>query len=447
MRHVSTRRVPTPNVRLWAAIVALSVIGIVLFSLTITFGVRQCDNLLVDANLLVRDPVPVLFAFGGNYHWFYELEIRNLTEIWYLYVIQVRGTADHNASLVFENQIINDNYAIVRDNNTVLRRQFALSVIGTTEGVDPVLIQNGSSASSQLKILIYMSAVFNQSDPFLLQSSAQFEHRLFFSNSFDRVYKIRTGPVITVPPVSALTTLIRAGRPFPLFLPNSTQRALCFIAGGPGINSRHRTAITPLPGPLYLAQKYAIDWMLLNDTDGRAYRNDGTQNGDWYGYGAPVLAVTMGTVVSVQDGLADNTPGQPPVIAINKSSVIGNAIVIEVAASSPPRYVLYAHLKPGSLLVTVGQSVTEGQQLAQMGNSGNTLAPHLHLHISNGPQPIESESVPYHYKSFEYVGECPEDCVLAGTSCFSPYIFQPSTLPVAQRTDELPLDASVLYFL
>ena len=39
-----------------------------------------------------------------------------------------------------------------------------------------------------------------------------------------------------------------------------------------------------------------------------------------------------------------------------------------------------AHLKKGSIKVKEGQHVNEGEFLAQVGNSGSSSEPHLHIH-------------------------------------------------------------------
>jgi hypothetical protein len=52
----------------------------------------------------------------------------------------------------------------------------------------------------------------------------------------------------------------------------------------------------------------------------------------------------------------------------------GKQVVLHVA---PERFVLFAHLKPGGVLVREAEQVEWGARLAQCGNSGNTSAPHL----------------------------------------------------------------------
>lgn len=55
----------------------------------------------------------------------------------------------------------------------------------------------------------------------------------------------------------------------------------------------------------------------------------------------------------------------------------------------------YAHLKPGSVQVEEGDTVSAGKVLAQVGNTGNTSAPHLHVHVMDRPSAIASASIPY----------------------------------------------------
>ena len=65
----------------------------------------------------------------------------------------------------------------------------------------------------------------------------------------------------------------------------------------------------------------------------------------------------------------DNPP--PPPLA----GLPGNHVTLRIA---PGIYVLYAHMKPGSVRVRVGERVRRGQVLGELGNSGNSATPHLH---------------------------------------------------------------------
>src|SRR5690606_19154995 len=77
--------------------------------------------------------------------------------------------------------------------------------------------------------------------------------------------------------------------------------------------------------------------------------------------------------------------------------VDGNHVVLDLGDG---RYALYAHLKPGSVLVHKGQHVHRGQVLGLVGTSGNSSEPHLHFHVTDGPSPLASNGVPYLLRSF-----------------------------------------------
>jgi murein DD-endopeptidase MepM/ murein hydrolase activator NlpD len=44
-----------------------------------------------------------------------------------------------------------------------------------------------------------------------------------------------------------------------------------------------------------------------------------------------------------------------------------------------------AHLKRGSARVSEGEQVRLGQEIAAVGDSGNSLWPHLHFHVQDSP--------------------------------------------------------------
>lgn len=64
----------------------------------------------------------------------------------------------------------------------------------------------------------------------------------------------------------------------------------------------------------------------------------------------------------------------------------------------------YAHLKKGSVKVKIGERVHRGQLLAQLGQSGNSAAPHLHFQLSNAATFEGAEGLPYVFENFEFFG-------------------------------------------
>lgn len=101
--------------------------------------------------------------------------------------------------------------------------------------------------------------------------------------------------------------------------------------------------------------------------------------------GVAVLAAADGTVARVRDGVADvsvRTTGPEAV----KGQECGNGLVINHAGGLSTQY---CHMRQGSLAVKAGQAVKRGQILGQVGLSGQTEYPHLHLTVRRGDTTID----------------------------------------------------------
>ena len=59
---------------------------------------------------------------------------------------------------------------------------------------------------------------------------------------------------------------------------------------------------------------------------------------------------------------------------------------------------------PDSVTVEVGDRVSEGDEIARLGNSGNSSAAHLHFQLSRTPLIFSSDAVPYVIDEFTVVG-------------------------------------------
>ncbi len=110
-----------------------------------------------------------------------------------------------------------------------------------------------------------------------------------------------------------------------------------------------------------------------------------------------VIAAQGGKVVQVKNGCSPGNYGC--------GGGYGNYIKIQ---HSDGKYTLYAHLHKGSLKVTKGSQVLQGQVIAKVGNTGNSTGPHLHFEVrvsstkrvnpldyidKKEPRPSASESV------------------------------------------------------
>ncbi|MCP2192707.1 Peptidase family M23 [Williamsia deligens] len=124
------------------------------------------------------------------------------------------------------------------------------------------------------------------------------------------------------------------------------------------------------------AQRGAWDLVRLgsNGRSRRGFRQ--AADGDFAAYGAPVVAPCDGTVVRAVDGLADGVP--------TTTHPAGNHVVIDTGSER----VVLAHLHYGSVRVEQGQHVTAGVVLGEVGNSGNSTEPHLHIHAERDGVPL-----------------------------------------------------------
>ncbi|MEU2778912.1 LysM peptidoglycan-binding domain-containing M23 family metallopeptidase [Streptomyces sp. NPDC007162] len=115
------------------------------------------------------------------------------------------------------------------------------------------------------------------------------------------------------------------------------------------------------------------------------------------GFTLPVSGATVGTGYHVAGSMWSSgyhtgvdfvVPTGTPVKAVGAGTVVtagwggayGNQVVIRLADGY---YAQYGHLS--ALSVSVGQTVTAGQQIGLSGATGNVTGPHLHFEIRTGP--------------------------------------------------------------
>ncbi|MEU6278027.1 M23 family metallopeptidase [Streptomyces populi] len=165
-------------------------------------------------------------------------------------------------------------------------------------------------------------------------------------------------------------------------------------------NTHHRRGLAPINGRFYVPQRFAIDWYRVGE-QGQTWEGDPTRLTSYLSYRQPVVAAAGGRVVEVQDGVPDNQPPlTPPVPPIEDT--VGNHVTVQVA---PGRYLLYAHMTPGSLRVREGDRVEPGQVLGLIGNSGNSTTPHLHFQVMTTAAFFPTDSPPFTFRRFSVVGQ------------------------------------------
>ena len=196
----------------------------------------------------------------------------------------------------------------------------------------------------------------------------------------------------------------------------------------------HRRAGIPVNGSFFVSQRFAIDWVKV-DENAQQSNGDSSKNANWPTYGQNAIAVADAKVVSVLDGLPERVANALPTDT-TMQNVTGNHVILDLGHG---RYGFYAHLQPGSLKVHLGDSVKRGQVLALVGNSGNTTAPHLHFHVSDGLGPLSSQGLPYVIDAFTVKG-VGVDATEQGKVLIKPLPLQ------GPQHAALPMDAYVVDF-
>ena len=190
-------------------------------------------------------------------------------------------------------------------------------------------------------------------------------------------------------------------------------------------------------GRISVAQRYAVDWEQL-DASGRIYTGPQEKLESYTIFGKPTLAVADGRVVSVVDGLPEQTPGKFP-SNLPLAEADGNSVILDLGSR---RYALYAHLQPGSIKVRVGDNVKPGQVIGLVGDSGNSIAPHLHFQVTDGPDSLSSNGLPYEIRSFQVTGKTPgteafDEAEAKGTALEVTPLSTPENVNVAMPLDQL----------
>ncbi|WP_405098832.1 M23 family metallopeptidase [Oceanobacillus sp. FSL H7-0719] len=132
------------------------------------------------------------------------------------------------------------------------------------------------------------------------------------------------------------------------------------------------------------SQRYAYDLLIFEEDN--SFNGEATDNDSYYAFGKDVVAPLEGTVVSVENNIADNTP----TVDTNAEEPLGNHVIIE---HENGEYSVLAHFKQGSVVVSKGEEVKAGQLLGAAGNSGNSSEAHIHFHVADHVKWEEARSI------------------------------------------------------
>jgi hypothetical protein len=174
----------------------------------------------------------------------------------------------------------------------------------------------------------------------------------------------------------------------------------------------------PSHGTDMLGQRYAYDLVRTDHRTGLHLHPAGTlrwlliggRTWDCYGWGQPVHAALDGVIVQAVDGVAERQwlhVARESWVAVKNTlafarrgldaaRLAGNHVIMATGGM----YALYAHLAPGSVVVTRGQQIRAGEVLGRVGHSGNSTAPHLHFHLMDSADPLQARGIPCAFSAY-----------------------------------------------
>lgn len=120
------------------------------------------------------------------------------------------------------------------------------------------------------------------------------------------------------------------------------------------------------------SMRYAVDMVQVNRLGFTMNGFISEENEKYYIYKEKVHSLLAGVVSEVVDSCADNIP-----YSGNYQYGTGNHEVIK----KDNYYVLLGHLKSETINVYEGQFIEQGEYIGQIGNSGYSNRPHLHMQV------------------------------------------------------------------
>lgn len=136
----------------------------------------------------------------------------------------------------------------------------------------------------------------------------------------------------------------------------------------------------------WLGQSHAVDFFGIGPWGLRARGWRPADPAAYAIFGAELRAPCEGTVVAAEGTMPDlQVPGQDEV------NRLGNHVILRCGTAE----IVLAHMRQGSVTVVPGDGVTVGELLGEVGNSGASTEPHLHIHAQRpageGAPPISGE--------------------------------------------------------
>jgi len=177
----------------------------------------------------------------------------------------------------------------------------------------------------------------------------------------------------------------------------------------------------PSHGTAGFGEEYAIDFVMVQENGliKKSYRKSffeylfkGLDLTDFYGWGQTIYSPVSGTVIETEDGIEERNPvnilaDYTNTVKVTKdfiehgapsNAITGNYVMIKTDQNV---YALLAHLKNGSIKVKAGQTIGVHDEIGQLGHSGNSTMPHLHMQFMNSKDYRVAQGIPFVFESYE----------------------------------------------
>jgi len=142
---------------------------------------------------------------------------------------------------------------------------------------------------------------------------------------------------------------------------------------------------------------------MITNKAGDLYRGDRFVKENWFSYGAPEYATAAGTVVDAANDIPENSYQNGEVVSPPDLDAIdptgsGNHVTLD---HGDGEFSMFNHMKTGSVRVKKGDRVRAGQQIGEIGFSGDTFLPHLHYMLVDNADFTRAQGLPSYFDNFE----------------------------------------------
>ena len=177
----------------------------------------------------------------------------------------------------------------------------------------------------------------------------------------------------------------------------------------------------PSHGTNSFGETYAIDFVMIDENDKlkKSYKSSfikyilkGLPLEDFYGWGQTVYSPVRGEIIGVENNVEERNPvhmisDYKNTIEVTKQFtqnraspeiITGNYVMIKMDET---KYALLAHLKKGSIQVAVGDKIEVHDIIGELGHSGNSTMPHLHMQFMDSDDYRTAKGLPFVFDSYE----------------------------------------------